>query len=155
MTKTLGTDYKSKLWDGTLDAIQKLIKTELDIYPTYVSPVYKETGNLGIRIWPTSISHEERYGPDTWSRLETFEIVLYSKSQKADDVMYEQLFNDFDNIWQLMFDNLNYPASATKSNWMDGKIENVTFNELTDDEIEITGLHSIVMDFSCITKQQI
>jgi len=155
MPKTLDTDYKSKLWSGTANGLQKLIKTELDIYPTYVSPIYKETGNLGIRIFPISVNHEDRLGSDEWRRSETLEIVLYCKSKSMDDRLYEQFFNDFDNIYQLIYDNKTYPPLSSRPQWWDAVIDNVVFEQLTEDEAEIDNLHSIAMEFSCITTQKI
>ena len=49
-------------------------------------------------------------------------------------------------------EHLNLPvALGNKFNWQDGRVDSVQFNELTDDEDEINGLHSITLNFSCVT----
>ena len=152
MPKILDTDYSNHLWANVLDKMQELFTTELDVYRTYISPSYQEKGNLSIRIWPMSAQADEVRGTTQWSRVNNIEISIYTKSKSDDDLFYKQYFQDFENVYQLLFDNLNKPSTlASTFHWIDGTVDNVTFNEMTDDEQEVDGLHVTRLEFSCTT----
>lgn len=149
-----GTDYQDTLWSKTTNRIRTIVNASLKKYNTYIAPEYTESGNCSIRIWPTTIELVEMFGNTGWRRRENFEIVYYEKTSTDNYNFYEQFFTNFDEIYQFMFNETNEDNPGGSGNslyWFDGKVDSVVINELTDDESEINGLHSIKLNFSCIT----
>ena len=152
MPKVLDTDYSNHLWATVLDELQKKLKVHLDIFNIYVSPNYQEQGNLAIRIWPTSLQASDVRGTDQWSRVNNLDVVIYQKANNPGDAFYQQYFNDFENVYQFLFDFSNHPVALGGTfNWIDGTVGNVLFDELEENELEVDNLHSVKLEFSCIT----
>ena len=145
MALVLGTTYDNVFYDNVLQKLRSIIVTDRSC-TVYVSPAYKDRGTYSVRLWGQS-SETDLMTASEWRKVYNVEIALYSIGEEGDERFYEQLYSDAERLYQLLFNNKENGAASFP--WHDGTVSEVVFDEFTDDEEEVDGLHVARFSFSC------
>jgi|TARA_R100000482_G_scaffold94179_1_gene39375 hypothetical protein len=144
MSLVLGTTYNNIFYENVLQKLKSIIVTDRAC-KVYVSPMYKDSGSYAIRLWGSS-SETDLMTANEWRALYNVEISLYTIGDDGER-FYEQLYSDSERLYQLLFNNKENGASSFP--WHDGTVSSVTYDEYTEEEVDIEGLHVARFLFSC------
>tara|TARA_Y100001963_G_C6781741_1_gene450310 strand:- start:1549 stop:2001 length:453 start_codon:yes stop_codon:yes gene_type:complete len=149
----MAVTYNNVFYDYVLDPLRDALISEFNYGSVYISPVYQDMGNLSIRLFGTE-SEVETYDLDHWTKKYTIEIAMYLIEPNADEGFYKQLYNDSERLFQLLFTNKTKETTigSTTFKWFGGVVEEVSIDDLEDDEVEVEGLHSIKTTFECFVS---
>jgi len=148
----INTDYSNAFWNDVVVNLRDTISPEFAPVPVYVSPVFQESGNLGIRIWGESSSTID-YMQSGWSRSFDVTIALYMIKENPDEVFFKQFYQDAERLYQLLFDNKFIGANGTNNGFIDGVVSELIINEIEKDEEDINGLHVAKFNYQCIVQR--
>ena len=69
---------------------------------------------------------------------------------------YKQLYGDAERLYQLLHNNktLSKTVGSTTLAWINGKIDDIEFNEFEEDEEDIDGLNVAKLSFNCLVERE-
>lgn len=147
--------YTNIFWNFVLDPLRDLIVSEYAYGNIYIAPSILHQVPFSIRIWGNSIDTLE-YSDEANLRQHNIEVVLYSIETNPGEEFYKQFINDGERLHQLLFENKETTTTSTNSagtsisrSWFDGTVDSMDINDLSGDEENIEGLHSIKCNFNC------
>ena len=144
--------YENIFFNFVLDPIRDIMQTEYTGMKVYVAPEIdtKYNANVSMRLWGTSAEKSE-YVVDGHSRVYNVDIALYMMQMNPNEVFYKKLYNDGERLHQLIFENKTKKTTvgSTTLQWADASINNMVIGDMDEAELEIEGLHTIKLDFSC------
>jgi len=145
MALVKGTSYNNVFYDNVLQQLRKIITTDRAC-TVYVSPNYKDRGSFSIRMWGASAETDELFATE-WRKVYSVEIALYTIGEDDSERFYEQLYSDAERLYQLLFNNVNSDTSTFP--WYDGVVSEITFDDFTEEEEGVDGLHAAKFTFTC------
>ena len=145
MALVLDSTYNNVFYDNVLQKLRSIITTDRTC-TVYVSPTYKDRGSYSIRMWGLSAETDIMHSSE-WRKLYNVELALYAIGEDGNERFYEQLYSDAERLYQLLYNNKE-SGTATFS-WYDGEVGEMVFDDFTDDEEDVDGLHVARFSFSC------
>ena len=144
------TTYQGVFYEYVLDGVRDILTSEFSYGKVYISPQIKHFDPFSIRLWGSSSSTDGIY-LDAWVKEYFVDITMYFIDKNPDETFYKQFYNDQERVFQSLFNNKtkSITVNSNELTWVDGKIDEVLINDITADEAEVEGLHTVNMTFSC------
>tara|TARA_Y100001938_G_scaffold150794_1_gene243476 strand:+ start:2636 stop:3106 length:471 start_codon:yes stop_codon:yes gene_type:complete len=144
------TSYQGVFFEYVLDGIRDILISEFTYGKVYIAPTIEHLDPFSIRLWGSSSSTDAMW-QDAWMKEYFVDITMYFIQKNPTENFYKQFYNDQERVYQSLFNNRtkSITVSSNELTWIDGKVEEVLINDVTADEAEVEGLHTVNMTFSC------
>tara|TARA_Y100000401_G_C8324565_1_gene227378 strand:- start:2425 stop:2883 length:459 start_codon:yes stop_codon:yes gene_type:complete len=133
-----------------LNPIRLLLRNEFEnSYPVYISNEYEKKGNQSIRL--ECIRQDSNVlGAGGYENQYIIEISLYlNVSNYETKKVMDKLYNDTARLEQILFNKSDPVNRSNDQAFYGGRVNNITFNEKTDDEAEVDGLLCAKIEYLC------
>lgn len=154
MPLTEGTNYSNVFFDFVLNPLKKKIQEEFIGANVYIGEEFVDKGSISIRLFGISAETEQEWTGE-WQKRFTVEIALYCKfSDNMSEKDYKQFYSDSERLYQLCFNEktLTTTIDSTSLTWIEGKADEIAYNDLDDAEEEVNGLNKADFDWSCLVS---
>ena len=141
--------FENIFWDKILTPIRSDLRTEFgSSCKIYISDKYEKNGNLSIRLFSESSTHEEDRGSSQLREYD-IEIAYYIIStDRSSDRLYEKIYRDIGRIEALLFSKRFKNTSGT-TGFINGIVNNIVVNSKTNDELNIENLNTVKFSYTC------
>jgi len=155
MALVKGSTYEGVFYDYVLDGVRDLFISEFSNAKIYIAPKISHADNFQIRIWGPSASTNEWWA-ESWQKEYDVDIFLYMIEKNPREGFYKQLYGDAERLYQLLHNNktLSKTVGSTTLAWINGKIDDIDFNEFGEDEEDIDGLNVAKLSFNCLVERE-
>jgi hypothetical protein len=154
MPLTKGSTYENVFYEFVLDGVRDLFISEFNNAKTYISPVLLHPDNFQIKIWGINTSTED-WGANSWQKEYNVEVALYMIEKNPREAFYKQFYGDSERLFQVLHNNktLSKTVGSTTLTWINGRVEEITYNEFEEEEEDIDGLNVARLPFSCLVER--
>tara|TARA_R100001244_G_scaffold108405_2_gene80216 strand:- start:340 stop:810 length:471 start_codon:yes stop_codon:yes gene_type:complete len=155
MALVKGSTYEGVFYDYVLDGVRDLFISEFSNAKIYIAPKISHADNFQIRIWGPSASTNEWWA-ESWQKEYDVDIFLYMIEKNPREGFYKQLYGDAERLYQLLHNNktLSKTVGSTTLAWINGKIDDIDFNDFGEDEEDIDGLNVAKLSFNCLVERE-
>ena len=155
MALVKGSTYEGVFYDYVLDGVRDLFISEFGNAKVYIAPKILHPDNFQIRIWGPSTSTNEWWA-ESWQKLYDIEVFLYMIDKNPGELFYKQLYGDSERLYQVLHNNktLSKTVASTTLTWINGKVDEIEYNDFEGDEEDIDGLNVARLTFNCLVERE-
>ena len=91
-----------------------------------------------------------------WTKRYNVEITMYFIQQNPTEIFYKQIYQDQERLYQVLFNNQTKTVTVGGRDftWFSAEIDSVDINPEDETDEEINGLHSVVLEYSCLVSRE-
>tara|TARA_R100000005_G_C4996893_1_gene203674 strand:- start:2793 stop:3263 length:471 start_codon:yes stop_codon:yes gene_type:complete len=155
MPLTLNTNYENVFYDVVLDGLRDILISEYTYGKIYISPKITHQDPFSIRLWGSSAETEE-FTVSEWQKRYNVEIYMYFIEQNPTEIFYKQMYQDTERVNQVIHNNQTklITVDGRQFSWIAGEVSSIEIETEEENDETIKGLHSSVLEFSCLVSRE-
>jgi|TARA_B100001939_G_scaffold348233_1_gene374618 hypothetical protein len=131
------------IYDRLLKKFQSTLRTEYaGSLPVYIGETYKKNKSSHIRLFVNSVTNEDSKQKMLFNKVE-LEFRVYLNARQHNETVFKHLRDITNRLEQVLYEN-----RRDANNYIDGRVEEITFNDTQDEEEFVDNLLVSTINYS-------